>query len=439
MPCSKIAANEPRHATAAEAVAAFYSEGWREQLAATLRPEFAEPLGHDAILDAVDGALETALTRLKPEPLSDPPVYSGRMVFALAKTVAWRRMRDQMRRMEKWAARSAARDLDGIAEIPDCITPSPEDVSLCSERTEVIREAAAGLDEQTLLVLSLFHVEGFKKPQIQRLLGLSEHAVRTYLRRGNEYLLERYLAIEAGKSCEGKAGPVRLAFDLARGADARRARAHVRHCRECARHYRRALAYRRAVAGLCPVPVGLTDPCAADVFAIGNAFLDRARHLTRHAFDSASFKLSSTVRGANSVVHLGAELLTVGAAGVALLAGAHFNGVNDPGASRISPTDSAARVHSAAGAGPKAMVSVRDEHTAVARSAASHKAAAQRRNDAPGRRPTQRGATSVARQQPQPDQRAKLPHPINVLPSTPLRRPPGELVSAPPPNEFAAP
>lgn len=431
-PNETIAKAKP-HLRPADAVAAFYAEGWREQLAGSLREEFQEPLGYDAIVDAVDGALETALTRLKPEPGSEPPTYSGRMLFALARTIAWRRMRDQLRRNGRWVATVTVADRDMIGRIPDG-APDPEEASINNERAEQVREAAAGLDEQTLLVLSLFHVEGFKKPQIQRLLGLTEHAVRTRLRRGNEYLLQVYLDIEAGTTCEGKFGPLRLAFDLARGREARRTRAHIGHCRECARSYRHALAYRRGVAGIAPAPV-LRDPALSGLFErgvdLGREFVGRMSQLPRSLANRFGSDAIPTARSASTAASGGAKLLGL-CAGVALATG---------GALKIANDDQTGRVHSSVQAGPSIEAAAqgvpdRDDHASLARAAARRRTARPVPRRRKRRTATPRPPLPVAELQPSTPQRPTVTTPPW---STPI--PSRSAASSPPaqPDEFAAP
>jgi RNA polymerase sigma factor (sigma-70 family) len=437
---NNVTQKERRHPSAADAVAAFYSEGWREQLAASLRAEFCESLGHDAILDAVDSALETALTRLRPEPNSEPPVYSGRMLFALARTIAWRRMRDQVRRNGKWAISNAGVASEFIARIPDRGGHDPEEVSLETERAEQIREAAAGLDDQTLLVISLFHVEGFKKPQIQRLLGLSEHAVRTRLRRGNEYLLEKYLEVEAGQTCEAKAGLLRLAFDLAKGSEARGVRAHIGHCRECARRYRRALAYRRSVAGLAPVPVVCGDGTLGGIVErvpqVARDCVARVRNRLAERF-AWNYRISPPL-AVNSLAYGGAKSLALCAACVALATGSVASvagGSDDERGAMTKESRPAVSSGEASGAVPPDTT----DHVRLARAASSRDAT--RRESRPrgprlhrSRRRTAFAPASAQRQLPLQPQPVAPPPSASTMPPSASGSP-----SAGQPDEFFAP
>lgn len=436
-------AEEQRHPRAADAVAAFYSEGWRERLAGSLRTEFDGSLGHDAILDAVDGALEAALTRLKPEPGSEPPMYSGRMLFALAKTIAWRRMRDQLRHNAKPAAPVTGIDPKVVAEIPDYVGRTPEEISLSNERAEQIREAAAGLDEETLQVLSLFHVEGFRKPQIQRLLGLSEHAVRTCLRRGNEYLLEKYLEVDAGKTCAGgRVGLVRLAFDLARGREARRVRAHIGHCRECARHYQRALSYRRAVSGVTPVPIVWGNQCPGGGLEGGlRAGRESLRRLRDMFADRIVGRYTVAAARRASAAGYGGKFAGVCALAMGLTAGGVYGIVSDSRGDRatgirVSPATQSLRAVEAA-----AVPLLRKDHARLSRVAKRRVAATRKRRSSVRTTDASHRAPVGASQQPETQPHATPPSQPEAVPlaGSPSADPASAPPAAPQPAEFPAP
>src|SRR5436305_10553343 len=80
---------DSEYPTRQAAVAAFLAGGWRESLADSLCAAFEHQLGRDSILDAVDGALERALTTMRPKQRAGgQPYFAGEELFALASKIA---------------------------------------------------------------------------------------------------------------------------------------------------------------------------------------------------------------------------------------------------------------------------------------------------------------------------------------------------------------
>jgi hypothetical protein len=106
-------------------------------------------------------------------------------------------------------------------------------------------------------------------------------------------------------------------------------RVHMRHCRECADRYRRALAYRRSVAGLAPVPVVCGDGSVGGVLE-GGPHLARdsvvgLRHRVGQRFASKygispKLALNSLAYSGTKALALCAACITVATGGLASLA-----------------------------------------------------------------------------------------------------------------------
>lgn len=244
------------HATREGAIESF-ARRFRDPLIGVLTRRFAAQLGRDAVIEAVDDATADACAEWRSDLREGgAPIHSDRKIYAFVALRARSRLLNAVQRHGFDAAPVYGVSADVVEAVLDRHTPTPEEAWIEREAASQVREAVAELDDQTLAVLELRHVEKFKRPQIAQQLALTERQVKRRLMHGNELLYERYREVEAGATCDaGKASVLRAAFDLASGSEARRARAHMGHCAHCRQRYARAQAFRRSVAGVVPLPL----------------------------------------------------------------------------------------------------------------------------------------------------------------------------------------
>lgn len=352
------------HGSAEDAVAAFLAGGWRDRLMAALAGGFERRLGRAAIADAVDEALTRALTELRPRRYeAGRPVYPAQELFAWALQTARRRLLDEQRHNSKAAAPVHGVELDQLRTVADRHTPTPEETVVARELAHQVREAAIELDDVSLRAVALFHVQGLKKREVGEVLGLTEWELRRCLEKANRKLHAIFVGVDSGAACRsGRTGVLRLAFGLAEVKEARRARAHVRHCPECARQLARAGAYRRAAAAVVPLPVLAPGQLAAGgvlerLFAAGREALTQLQLLPARltgGIDGGASAVTAGRAGVGATTAGATKLLAICAAGGAIVAGGRYCAVellpgNHPERAHASRT---AAVRTNAGAQP---------------------------------------------------------------------------------------
>ena len=70
-------------------------------------------------------------------------------------------------------------------------TPTPSQVAIGHERSQIVIEALATLPEDQLMAIKLHHLQGLTVPEICKQMGRSHAAVAGLLRRGLKALRQR--------------------------------------------------------------------------------------------------------------------------------------------------------------------------------------------------------------------------------------------------------
>jgi hypothetical protein len=243
----------------------FVRAGWHTEVEKRLTFRYGRSCGSAAIDEALGHALERAATQLE--------ARHGRQVYAFVLTAAEHWLLDSFKGARRAQARGWARRIDPahVEERDELVELSAEELWIQRDgdaiRDEIVNELlhrletgerVGALSERARLVMTLFHGEHLTKREIRARTGLTPKQLRTALTDGNKFLHDEYLAAESrfdsGDCGQGAAAVTRLVFDVARGHDAKRARAHARHCLSCARRAQRAEAARHALGLLLPFP-----------------------------------------------------------------------------------------------------------------------------------------------------------------------------------------
>jgi DNA-directed RNA polymerase specialized sigma24 family protein len=258
-------ADDRVHRSSSEALEEFVRAGWHLEVERRLTFRYGRACGSAAIEEALGHALERAATQLE--------AHRGRQVYAFVLTAAERWLLDNFKGARRAQARGWARRVDpSLAEERDsAVEPSAEEAWVERDgdaiREEIVNELLHRLEtgdrmstisERVRLVMLLFHGEHLTKREIRARTGLTPKQLRSALSDGNRFLHDEYLAAESrfdhGDCGEVATSVTRLVFNIARGHEAQRARAHVRHCFSCAQLSQRAEAARHAFGLLLPLP-----------------------------------------------------------------------------------------------------------------------------------------------------------------------------------------
>jgi RNA polymerase sigma factor (sigma-70 family) len=237
-----------RRTTHADALAAFVRQGRRERVIAQLERQW-RTLGRPAVEDAVDQGVEIAARNMR---ATEPDA-----VEAYVRRAAWRQLKDVKRRAALPAAPIAS-DID--FDVLDGSVLSPEEIVIARENsrlvTWLVRDAVSDLDDRTLAVLRLKHLEGLERKQVATALGLSEKQVKKAIERGHRVCSDSYHAAADGRMCERRLPAlVSSALGTAGAAERLSAERHMAHCDDCCGFYRAVHASQRAALALLPAPI----------------------------------------------------------------------------------------------------------------------------------------------------------------------------------------
>src|SRR5204863_2401939 len=107
---------------------------------------------------------------------------------------------------------------------------------LAKEHRAIVLDLVSALDDRTLAVMRLKHVEGLERKEVAEALGISEKAVKKAIERGLRECRERYDAAFAGELCwEREAALAALLSGDASARERRAAEHHLEHCAGCRR------------------------------------------------------------------------------------------------------------------------------------------------------------------------------------------------------------
>lgn len=227
-----------------EALAAFIVAGKRDTLIAELTRKWYT-LGQSEVEDAVDHAIAEAARAMH--------ATREQAIYEYLRTAAHRVL---LRRKERAGRVSAplATDLDFDRLLGNSLTP--EDVLLAKEHRSVVLDLVSELDDRTLAVMRLKHVEGLERKEVAARLGLSEKAVKKAIEKGLRACRERYDTAVEGALCVDRKQAIE-AFERgeADARQARQARQHLDHCASCGARHRAVTATQRAAAAFVPLPL----------------------------------------------------------------------------------------------------------------------------------------------------------------------------------------
>ncbi|MFL5894087.1 MAG: sigma-70 family RNA polymerase sigma factor [Thermoleophilaceae bacterium] len=241
--------------TPTEALASFLQVGRRDTLIGELTRKW-QALGRSEVEDAVDYAIAEAAEAMQ--------ATREQAVYDYLRTAAHRRL---VRRKERAGRISApiASDADFDRMVGETLTP--EDALLAKEHRAIVLDLVAALDDRTLAVMRLKHVEGLERKEVAEALGISEKAVKKAIERGLRACRERYDAAFAGELCaEREPALYALAAGEPSAREQRAAERHLDHCGACRRRQRALVAAQRGAAVLVPWP-GLGHAAGAGRFA----------------------------------------------------------------------------------------------------------------------------------------------------------------------------
>src|SRR4051812_26846165 len=227
-----------------DALEAFMRRGRRDTLINELAREWTA-LGRSEVEDAVDEAVAEAARAM--EATREAAVYD------YLRTAAYRLLNRRKERAGRISA-PVAQDLDFDRMVTTSL--GPDDALIAKEHRQLILDIAASLDDRTLTILRLKHVEGLERKQVAETMGLSEKAVKKGIEKGHRICRELYRDVDSSTLCDKRRSAVD-ALIAGRASEAKRAEAdaHLAHCESC-RAYRRTLATAtRAAAALAPLPI----------------------------------------------------------------------------------------------------------------------------------------------------------------------------------------
>lgn len=229
---------------------------------AMVRRAFGSALSVDEIDDVYAGAWVGTLRALadRHRRLTDEEIRSY-----LLTAVANQAGKEMRRRKRKPTA-----PLELVGGVPDNESGSPEERAAEAEESQITRDLLASLPPRRRAVMLLRYGWGLEPKQVCGLVsGLSPRAYRKEVTRGVDELTEKMRAFERGDWCADRE-PILKAYasGLANVDQARQAKAHLAHCRECTDFVARLRGHLHDLGGAAAIPgaidgidghVGLVD------------------------------------------------------------------------------------------------------------------------------------------------------------------------------------
>jgi RNA polymerase sigma factor (sigma-70 family) len=224
-------------------LAAFVAVGRRETLIGELARKW-QALGRSEVEDAVDHAIAEAAHALR--------ATREAAIYDYLRTAAQRALGRRKERAGRVSAPVAA-DVNFDCIVGDAL--SPEDALLAKEHRQIVLDLVSALDDRTLAVMRLKHVEGLERKEVAEVLGISEKAVKKAIEKGLRLCRENFEAAIGGQLCESRSHALRtFAAGTAGIRERRQAEQHLAHCRSCRDLHRAVTVTQRAAAALVPAP-----------------------------------------------------------------------------------------------------------------------------------------------------------------------------------------
>jgi RNA polymerase sigma factor (sigma-70 family) len=229
--------------TPRDALAAFLEAGRREMLIRELARKW-HTLGQSEVEDAVDHAITEAAHGLR--------ATREQAIYDYLRTAAHRLLVRRKQRQGRVSAPMAI-DTDFDRMVGDSL--SPEEALLAKEYRQLVLDLVASLDDRTLAVMRLKHVEGMERKDVAAMLGLSEKQVKKAIEKGHRACRDRYdQAVGEGLCSERAHALTALAAGTATARQRREAKQHLAHCKACRETQRALGTTQRAAAALFPLP-----------------------------------------------------------------------------------------------------------------------------------------------------------------------------------------
>lgn len=126
--------------------------------------------------------------------------------------------------------------LELVAEAVPDYAEAPDERAESAEQSRIARDLLTSLPARRRAVMLLRYGWGLEPKQVCGLIqGLSPRAYRKEITRGVDQLTERMRAMDAGEWCSEREPILKsYAAGLAQDDEARQAKAHLAHCRQCA-------------------------------------------------------------------------------------------------------------------------------------------------------------------------------------------------------------
>lgn len=336
--------NRPHAVTPRDALAAFIRAGRRETLIGELARSWYK-LGRAEVEEAVDAAIADAAVGMH--------ATREAAIYEYLRTAAQRRLGRRKERAERTST-SLPDGMDFDCVVGDSL--SPEELVLAKEHRDVVLDLVSALDDRTLAVMRLKHVDGLERKQVAEVLGISEKAVKKAIERGHRECRESFEAAMRGQLCgERTTALAALAGGSASPRQRRQAEQHLRHCASCRQQQRALAAAQRAVAALVPAPV------------VGSALMSRVGGFLSRCGDWISGFVPTSATAADASASVGSKAIAVVAA--AAIAGGGVYGAGQIHAGGSTPRSPAAKTRAAAPArspGSTTLLPVTADHSSTA-------------------------------------------------------------------------
>lgn len=203
--------------------------------------------------------------------------------------------------------------LELVAEAVPDHAEAPDERAESAEQSQIARDLLTSLPARRRAVMLLRYGWGLEPKQVCGLIqGLSPRAYRKEITRGVDQLTERMRAMDAGEWCSEREPILKsYAAGLAEDDEARQAKAHLAHCRQCAEFVARLRGHLHDL-GSSMVLAGAVDGIDGKL-----SIVDRMADLGDRARETASGLV-----GRGGVDELGPSIVTAGGAKGAGAAGA---------------------------------------------------------------------------------------------------------------------